>query len=239
MNTTELSITERWNQVHAPHGTAALRFTHWLDAEPQSYGGVPGRWWASDGLVHGEDVPGLGAVQLEPFTHVTAGELQLRAFARDGALALRVYDPENPDRLTLKAIESFETDAAWVLPGRFVPAAAGEERRVRSVDGHESTHSAVGTVAVTIAGDEYHLVVSGDEGGLSAVITDATAADGAYRFRFLPMGEPDAVGATTIDFNQAYLPPCAFSDQYVCPLPPPANRITAAVTAGERRAVRS
>lgn len=237
-----MSSTERWDLVHAPHGIASLRETHWLDAEPQGYDGVPGRWWAADGLVHGADVPGssdaAGVVQLEPFTDITVGDVKLRAFARDGALALRVYDPNNPARRDLKAIESFDQDDAWALPGRFVPAAAGEERLVRSVDGHESTHTAVGTAVVTVAGREYHLVVAGDEGWRSAVIADETAADGAYPFRFLPIAEPRSDGAVTVDFNRAYLPPCAFSDQYVCPLPPPENRIAAAVTAGERRAVR-
>lgn len=243
-----MSTTERWNLVHAPHGIASLRHTHWLDSEPQSYDGAPGRWWAADGLVHGIDVPGIdahgadgsrvGSVRLEPFVHVAVGDLRLRAFAREGSLALRVYDPQNPARLALQSIESFDRDAGWALPGHFTAAAVGEERLVRSVDGHESTHAAVGTVAVTVSGQEYHLVVSGDEGGLSAVIADETAADGAYRFRFLPIAEPDADGAVTVDFNDAYLPPCAFSDEYVCPLPPPANRIAAPVTAGERRAIR-
>lgn len=229
--------TERWHLVHAPHGVASLRYTHWLETEPREYDGAPGLWRAEGGIVHGTGIPGLDDVRVEPFAHVIFEDLQLRAFARDGALALRVYDPQNPARRSLKRIESFPEDPAWAVPGRFEAAAAGAERLVRSVDGHETAQAATGTVAVTVDGHDLHLVVSGDEAGLSAVIADGTAADGAYPFRFLPIAPPDADGVVTVDFNHAYLPPCAFSDQYVCPLPPPENRIPVPVTAGERRAI--
>jgi uncharacterized protein len=36
-----------------------------------------------------------------------------------------------------------------------------------------------------------------------------------------------------LDFNYAYNPSCAFSPAYDCPFPPPANRLSVAVTAGE------
>lgn len=233
-----MSNSERWDLVRAPHGIASLRHTHWLDEEAREYEGAPGSWWVADGRVRGVDVPGLGDVELAAFEHVLVEDVKLRAFARDGALALRVYDPQNPARVDLQEIESFAPDAAWALPGRFEVAAAGEQRLVRSVDGYESAQPATGRVVVTVGGEELRLVVSGDEDGLSAVIADATASDGAYPFRFLPIDAPDADGRVVVDFNRAYLPPCAFSDQYVCPLPAPENRIAAAVTAGERRAVR-
>lgn len=41
-------------------------------------------------------------------------------------------------------------------------------------------------------------------------------------------------GRTVLDFNFAYNPSCAYSPRYVCPLAPTANRLPAAVRAGER-----
>jgi uncharacterized protein (DUF1684 family) len=38
----------------------------------------------------------------------------------------------------------------------------------------------------------------------------------------------------TIDFNQAYNPPCAFSSFATCPLPPAQNRLDLAIDAGEK-----
>jgi len=37
-----------------------------------------------------------------------------------------------------------------------------------------------------------------------------------------------------LDFNYAYNPSCAYSPRWVCPLPPPENRLSFAVTAGEK-----
>jgi uncharacterized protein len=41
-------------------------------------------------------------------------------------------------------------------------------------------------------------------------------------------------GKVVLDFNFAYNPSCAYSDQWVCPLPPPENRLAEPITAGER-----
>lgn len=227
----------RWRIVSGPHGVASLRHTHWLDQSPRTVEGVTGRWFADADGVHGRGVD-ADDLDLAPFESREVGTLLLRAFARDGALALRVYDPEAPSRLTLRGIESYPGDQRWAVPGRFVPADAAAERVVRSVDGHERTVAVPGTVAIDVDGHAVGLVVSDDGDGLSAVIADETAADGAYRFRFLPIAQPDADGRVIVDFRRAYLPPCAFSDQYVCPLPPPENRLPFAVTAGEKRALR-
>ncbi len=225
----------RWQTVSAPHGTASLAHTHWLDETPQSYAGVPGNWWTEGGQVHSDLDGGLA---LPPFAELRHGDLLLRAFARDDDRALRVFDPQNPARVALRGIESFPSDASWRVSGTFVPAPAGSSRTVVSADGHERAVPATGSVTLTVAGEEISLVVAGDANGLDAVISDATAATGAYRFRFLPIDAPAADGSVTVDFSRAFLPPCAFSDQYVCPLPPPENRLSFAVEAGERRALR-
>lgn len=234
---TSTTSTLRWDAVSAPFGIASLRHTHWLDAVPRAYEGAPGEWWAEDGRVHGRGVEGAD-VTLEPFAHTEVGGIRLRAFAREGAFALRVYDPESPSRTSLTGIETYAPDDAWAIPGRFTAAPDGAQVTIRSVDGHERTVPATGSIALTVAGAPVNLTVSAEGAGFSAVIADGSAADGAYRFRFLPVGAPDADGSVVVDFNAAYLPPCAFSDQYVCPLPPLENRLTAAVTAGEKRALR-
>lgn len=81
-------------------------------------------------------------------------------------------------------------------------------------------------------------VVQGD-GSLWAVFGDATSGDGSHRFRFLYPAAPDAEGRTTIDFNRAQLPPCAFADHFICPFPPPGNILGVPVAAGERDVIRA
>lgn len=43
-----------------------------------------------------------------------------------------------------------------------------------------------------------------------------------------------ATGIYDLDFNRAYHPFCVFNAQYICPVPPPENRMKVAIRAGEK-----
>jgi uncharacterized protein (DUF1684 family) len=53
--------------------------------------------------------------------------------------------------------------------------------------------------------------------------------------RFLAAAKPGPDGVTTLDFNRAYNPPCAFTPFATCPLPPKENRLAVRVEAGEKK----
>jgi uncharacterized protein len=243
-STPETVTDARWRAVSSDHGVAALRHTHWLDDEARAYDDAPGLWRAVDGRVAGSklraDAPDAAAdeVVLAPGEHLDVGRLRLKAISREGAPALRVFDPETPGRTRLRGILSFPHDDAWAVTGVFRPAAEGQIDVIRSVDGYEREEPAVGTIALEVGGAPVELTVTGDPAeGLSAVIADATSNVDAYRFRFLEIDAPAADGTVTVDFNRAYLPPCAFSDHYVCPLPSANNRLPVRVEVGERTTV--
>lgn len=227
----------RWQAVSAPYGTAALRHTHWLTADPAGFTGAPGRWHAEPAEVVGV-LPDGAAVRLAPGEERDIDGVRLRAFERDGALALRVIDPDAPTRTSLVGIEVYPPSRERVVTGRFVPADDGATLDVTSVDGHESNDRLGGTIELEIDGVPVVLTVTRDDQGLSAVFADATSGGESYRFRFLRVPEPAADGTVAVDFNRAYLPPCAFSDEYVCPLPPLGNRWPVALRSGERIATR-
>ncbi|AWB94826.1 hypothetical protein DCE93_03425 [Agromyces badenianii] len=228
----------RWQAASAPHGTAALLHTHWLAAEATEFDGAPGRWRADGARIIGDSLPDRDTVHLAPGEEVEIDGVRLRGLDRDGSLALRVIDPDAPSRASLAGIEAYPPSLDRVVSGRFTPAAAGSTLDVTSVDGHESSAELGGTIDLEIDGVAVALTVTRDAFGLSAVLADATSGDESYRFRFLRVPEPDADGLVAVDFNRAFLPPCAFSDQYVCPLPPVGNRWPVALRAGERRATR-
>jgi uncharacterized protein len=77
-------------------------------------------------------------------------------------------------------------------------------------------------------------------GGVFLCFRDATSGTKTYGGgRYLldtvkgaDLGEED--GRLVLDFNFAYNPSCAYDPSWVCPLAPPANRLTIAVEAGER-----
>jgi len=71
-------------------------------------------------------------------------------------------------------------------------------------------------------------------GSIDVVFGDST--NGVYTYsmgRFLRVARGED-GSVILDFNRAYLPPCAFSYNFNCPIPPARNRLPFAVEAGER-----
>lgn len=65
---------------------------------------------------------------------------------------------------------------------------------------------------------------------------DATSGRQSYGAgRYLDIS-PNEDGSITIDFNYAYAPFCAYSDEYSCALPPQENWMSVSIEAGERTA---
>ena len=63
---------------------------------------------------------------------------------------------------------------------------------------------------------------------------DATNGDTTYiGGRFL-VAEMPKEGKLFVDFNQAYNPPCAYTDYATCPLPPLENHLSIRIEAGEK-----
>lgn len=63
---------------------------------------------------------------------------------------------------------------------------------------------------------------------------DATSGKESYgAARYLDL-EEDPSGHQVLDFNLAYNPYCAYSDDYVCPFPPRENWLTVPIRAGEK-----
>jgi hypothetical protein len=62
--------------------------------------------------------------------------------------------------------------------------------------------------------------------------TSGTESYGAARYIDLEVEHNDVYA---VDFNLAYNPYCAYSDDYVCPLPPRENWLKVAIRAGEKK----
>jgi uncharacterized protein (DUF1684 family) len=73
-----------------------------------------------------------------------------------------------------------------------------------------------------------------EDASLFAPFRDATSGKETYgAARYLDL-EEQAGDEYVVDFNLAYNPYCAYSDDYVCPFPPRENWLTVAVRAGEK-----
>lgn len=83
--------------------------------------------------------------------------------------------------------------------------------------------------------------VNGYGGGLFLPFRDTSNGSGTYgggRYLYDGIKGADlnpAPGQFTLDFNFAYNPSCAYNDHWVCPLSPAENRLSLAITAGEKQ----
>ncbi|HUM02738.1 MAG TPA: DUF1684 domain-containing protein, partial [Thermoanaerobaculia bacterium] len=93
-----------------------------------------------------------------------------------------------------------------------------------------------GALVFEIDGKTYRLdpVLEKGETELFVIFGDRTNGKetyGAGRFLYVP---PPVDGRTVLDFNKSYNPPCAFTPYATCPLPPPENKLTIPIPAGEK-----
>lgn len=109
-----------------------------------------------------------------------------------------------------------------------MPTSSGALRRMQLV----------GVLEFTLLGEPRSLGAFAPDGtrqitSLFVPFADQTTGGATYvAGRYLDIS-PTTTGYYTIDFNRAYNPYCAYNETFECPFPPPTNRLTAAIRAGE------
>jgi uncharacterized protein (DUF1684 family) len=150
--------------------------------------------------------------------------------------------PQSPvpddERAGYEGPHVFDYDPEWRLLAEIRPAPV-ERLALPSSDGETMVFRRFGTArAGEISLDLYWL--EGYGGGLFVPFADGTSGKetyGAGRYILDTIKGAD-LGVVrdrlVLDFNFAYQPSCAYDSRWLCPLAPPANRIEARVTVGER-----
>lgn len=223
--------TQRRAAVTAPLGNLALVLTHWSPAGAPSVPDAEARDGQPEDAV-------LTRLQR---TDIDSGEPQ------EG---YRIWRQDSPANQAFEEIESYDYDPAWVIPGRFELV---DEQRVVPFehirdDGATRSLPVSGDLVFELDGTEYRFAAfdTNHDGhaSLQLVFGDTTNGRESYGAgRFLFLDHPGASGdlapgdsiPITIDFNRAIVPPCGFSNQMNCPLPPLQNRLPVPLRAGEKR----
>ena len=238
-----------------PMGSLALVLTQWVDAE-QTVWGVPGLWApTSDGQVglvltataaDNVTVDGVlvdGSVTVRPKgadsgTDIVFSDTQRGSIIVDpsGLCALRVWDAQSEWIQNYGGISNFPYDPNWVITARWRPAEAGTTLAVDKVKfgAASATEEIPGHIVFSHEGHDVELVAFRSGRALQVVFADDTNGTETYsvgRFLFVV---PNPDGTITLDFNLAHLPPCAFSYNFNCPIPPKQNRLPFRVDAGEQ-----
>ncbi|HLF34729.1 MAG TPA: DUF1684 domain-containing protein [Cyclobacteriaceae bacterium] len=151
-------------------------------------------------------------------------------------------DPASPfvkSGTECKNLTYFEPDPAFRLKAKLVPFSMGETVRMKMNDGTFEVYAEYAVAYFELQGGEHKLTIFSqpedmNPKNLFLPFYDETSSVSTYGGgRYL---EPEYSGGNEIvlDFNLAYNPYCAYVEGYICPLPPPENRIDAEINAGEK-----
>jgi len=169
---------------------------------------------------------------------------------RDELFKTHPQSPIEPEeRLAFTALKYFAPDPAYRVKARF--EAGSGDTLVIDTGGADGAvrYRRAGRLVFELNGEACELTVLGLQqyaGGLFVPFKDATSGHETYgggRYLFDTAKNTDGLvlklepGSqdVTIDFNYAYNPSCVYSPRWACPLAPPENTLTVAVTAGEKR----
>lgn len=193
-----------------------------------------GARWSADGKPFaGERVLGTATDKRD---WVSLQRISLHVIERDGKYILRLADNESAVRKNFPGCVWYAPDEAFKVEAKFVAYPEGKTLAIVNVLDEVSKQPSPGCVEFKLNEKLYKLDAIQEGEGLFLIFRDATAGDTTYKpGRFLTVARKPADGGTvTLDFNQAYNPPCAFSEFTTCPLPPPQNVLDVRIEAGEK-----
>ncbi len=165
---------------------------------------------------------------------LTLEDLRFTVIARGDKIGIRMRDLHSPALDSFHTIPRFPVNRNWKLKAYFEPR---ESRKIEilNVLGQVNRENSPGKLAFTYQQKTYRLDVLEEGNQWFILFADATSGKTTYPTgRFLYVSQKKPGEEIYIDFNQAFNPPCAFTPYATCPLPPPQNRLSFAVNAGEQ-----
>jgi uncharacterized protein len=169
-------------------------------------------------------------------TELIAGTLHFMLIERSGHLGIRVRDSVSPTRMRFKGLEYFPVRADWHLQARFEPYVPEHRISIVNILGMKEEMISPGAIVFEREGHTWRLDALLEEPGdrqLFVMFSDGTSGKqtyGAGRFLYVELPNADRI---EVDFNEAFNPPCAFTDFATCPLPPRQNQLALTIDAGE------
>ena len=164
---------------------------------------------------------------------ITIGPLSLFGHYSGDRLAIRMRDRDSEIRRGFTGLRWFPGAADCRVRGRYIPHTEPRTVELPNILGDVETFRTSGSVAFSAGGAEHRMTAFDAGGRLWFIFRDLTSGSETYpAARFLYADAPED-GWTTVDFNRAYNPPCAFNPYTTCPLPPLENRLPVRIAAGE------
>lgn len=168
-------------------------------------------------------------------TLVQIGDVSFTLIKREDRYGIRVRDKNSPNRQKFTNLHWFPVDESYRVTADFEAYDAPKEIEIPNVLGGTFKMKSPGLLKFKFGGKDYSLepVEEGDK--YFIIFNDLTSRTTTYQpGRFLYSKKAEN-GKVILDFNQAYNPPCAFTEYATCPLPPAQNRLKTEIKAGEMR----
>jgi uncharacterized protein (DUF1684 family) len=181
---------------------------------------------------------------LDPtYTRVVAGRVKFFIIQRGEGSAVRfgvrIKDNASEIRRKFTGLHWYAPDPSWRITAQYIPFDKPRDLTFDTLVGVQERDQSPGYVQFERNGKQYRMDAVLEDDDLWFVMRDSTSGKTTYaasRFLYteLPKNGLKKPGPVVIDFNKAENPPCVFTPYATCPLPPPQNRLTLAVTAGEQ-----
>jgi uncharacterized protein (DUF1684 family) len=169
-------------------------------------------------------------------TEIKTGTQTFFLIKREERFGIRLKDSNSEARRNFKGLHWFPVDESYKVNARLDPSGEAKELKVPNVLGGFFKMKSPGTLKFTLKGKEYSLQpVDEGDGALLLIFGDGSNKDETYKSGRFLYAEKPVNSETTLDFNKAENPPCAFTPYATCPLPPPGNKLELEVKAGEKR----
>jgi uncharacterized protein (DUF1684 family) len=166
---------------------------------------------------------------------ITVSSIKFFVIKRGDEYFIRVRDNNSKIRREFSGLKWFPIDPSWKIAAKFTPYDSPRTILFDSQNGVKQPMQSPGYATFTREGKEYRLEPVWEGHELFFIFRDATSNKSTYGAARFLYTEPAKGGSVILDFNKAINPPCAFTAYATCPLPPPQNRLTLAVTAGEKK----
>jgi uncharacterized protein len=169
-------------------------------------------------------------------TEIRTGTQTFYLIKREERFGIRLKDSNSETRRNFKGLHWFPVDESYKVKARLEESPGENELKVPNVLGGFFKMKSPGMLKFTLKGKECSLrPVTEDDGTLFLIFADESNKNETYKAGRFLYAEKAVNGETTLDFNKAENPPCAFTAYATCPLPPPGNSLQVNVEAGEKR----
>lgn len=146
------------------------------------------------------------------------------------------------ENIEFKKLNYFSPDLKFKVNANLAPIENKKVVVLPTSDGKEKKYLEYAFAEFPLEGKQNKLLIleimdAGPyRGTLFLAFADETSANETYGAgRYIDLKKVSGASTIVLDFNKAYNPYCAYSDDFSCPFPPKENVLTIAINAGEKK----